>query len=241
MRCALRSTAVLLVMLIAGGDGLAQTKAPDWDDSYYAKFTPAKFRGYRPANRQIDFKNVDHELLSAAIFFETNLRRIKYHKRQLLYSPALRKAAFGHAKDMAEKDFVSHVNPDDPKKKTLALRLALVGVGHCVMLENVAQAPGRPYPIVRKKPKSWEFKIDPSNVPPPHTYVTLARQVLDAWMFSPGHRKSVLATNVWYMGAAGYYCRKELLDRLGKVQHADYFKTCQVFAARRGPDVKRDP
>ena len=228
-------------MSAASAEGAEQTKAPDWDDSYYARFTPAKFRGYRPANRPIDFKNVDHELLSAAIFFETNLRRIKHHKRRLLYSPALRKAAFDHARDMAEKDFVSHVNPDDPRKKTLPLRLALVGVGHCVMLENIAQAPGRPYPILRKKPKSWEFKIDLSNVPPPHTYVTLARQVVDAWMFSPGHRKNVLATDVWYMGAGAYYCRKELLDRLGKVQHADYFKACQVFAARRGPDAGRDP
>ncbi len=213
----------------------AASRAADWDDSCYEKFTPATFAAYAPANREIVFQNIDYELLSAALFFESNLQRTRNGKEAFLHSPALREAAFGHAKDMAEKDFHSHVNPDDPKKRTLVQRLDLVGIRRCAMSENVAFVPGRKYPITKTTASGGEVEVDPENVPRAHTYLSFARQVVDNWMESPGHRKNLLSDQMRYLGCGAYYYRKELLTPRGKVLELDYFKVCQDFASQRGP------
>ncbi len=210
-------------------------RAADWDDSHYEKFTPATFAAYAPANREISFQKIDYALLSAALFFESNLQRAKNRMEPFLYSPALREAAFGHAKDMAEKDFHSHVNPEDPKKRTLAERLDLVGIRRCAMSENVAFVPGRKYPITKVSNSGGEIDVDTENVPPAHTYASFARQVVETWMASPGHRKNLLPDQVRYLGCGAYYYRKELLTPQGKVIGLDYFKVCQNFASQRGP------
>ena len=222
--------------LVLCGAARAGTRPKDWTDAHYAKFTPAKFAGYRPANQEINFKQVDDELLSAAMFFETNLRRIKHHRKPFRYSPALRRAAFGHAKDMVERDFHGHVNPDDPTRRTLAQRLARVGVRGGARSENVAYTPARRYPGIPGKP--GEFRIDPSRPPRPHTYRSFARQVVDRWMASPGHRRNILSKATPYLGCGAFYCQKEALTSQGEVLKLDYFKSCQDFASRRGPAAK---
>lgn len=213
----------------------AAARAADWDDSRYEKFTPETFGAYAPANRAISFQKIDYELLSAALFYESNLQRTKNGKEPFLYSPALREAAFGHAKDMAEKDFHSHINPEDPKKRTVVERLELVGIRRCVMSENVAFVPGRKYPITKATDFGGEIEVDTENVPAAHTYISFARQVVETWMASPGHRKNLLSDQVQYLGCGAYYYRKELLTPQGKVVELDYFKVCQNFASQRGP------
>ena len=234
-----RATFWLGVLLLAGGpcaDCAARSMPRTWSDAHYRIFTVSKFTGYRPANQEIDFKNVDQELMGAAIFYETNWRRLKHRKRPFRYSPALRRAALGHATDMVKLDFHSHVNPDDPRKKTLRQRLALAGVTRCARSENVAYIPGRRYPVVSRKPGSGRVKIDPSNVPRPHTYASFAKALVDGWMFSPGHRKNILSGATTYLGCAAVYCEQKLLSARGKVYRADYFKACQNFASKRGPN-----
>jgi len=230
---------VALLILSASSECLARARPPRaWSDAHYARFSDRQFRAYDPANQPIDFKNIDYQLLSAAIFYETNRVRLKHGKRTFLYSPALRVAAFGHAKDMAETDFHSHINPDDPKKRTVAQRLALVGLTRCAMSENVAYVPARQYVLVRKRPGHAEFKIDPSKPVPVHTYLTLARQLLEGWMFSPGHRKNILSNRTRYLGCAAHYCQKDVLTNTGQKLSLDYVKACQNFASRRGPNPK---
>jgi len=230
--------AVALVVLLGSPAARAATRGKAWDDSYYATFTTSKFTVYKPVNQEINFKKVDARLLSAAIFYETNWRRLKHRLKPLAYSPALRRAAFGHSKDMVEKDFHGHVNPDDPKKRTLVQRLKRVGISRCHMSENVAFVPGRRYPIISRKPGSGQIQVDPNNTPKPHTYASFARQLLDGWMLSPPHRKNVLSTSMRYLGCAAVYCPHQLLTERGKVIPLDYFKATQNFASQRGPDPK---
>jgi len=219
----------------------AQAQAKDWDDSYYRTVTPQKFQRYEPATREIDFKNVNHELLGAAIFYETNRQRTQQGKKPFRYSPALRKAALGHATDMVEKDFHGHVNPDDPAKRTLRQRLARVGVTRCAISENVAYVPARPYPVVSRRPGSGQIRIDPANIPRPHTYLSFAKQLVAGWMLSPPHRKNILSGATTYLGCAAVYCQKDVLSSRGKVYKVDYFKACQNFASVRGPAPKKRP
>jgi uncharacterized protein YkwD len=213
-----------------------QANESKWRDADYARFTAARFRSYRPAVQGIDFANIDSPLLSAALFYETNLRRTKHHLRPFRYSPALRRAAVLHSRDMVEKDFHGHINPDDPKRRTLAQRLAQVGLIRCAMAENVAFFPGRRYRITKWEPGGGQIEIVPGKPPASHTYVSFARLVLDGWMRSRSHRRNILDKSLTYLGCGAVHCRKELLGARGEVVKVDYFKATQNFASRRGPD-----
>ena len=238
-----RTVVMLALIAAAAAESSAQSaaKEKDWDDSFYAAFTPETFAKYAPAQKPLDFKNVDHELLSAAIFFETNALRAKNDKKPLLHSLALRVAAFGHARDMAEKDFNSHENPDDPEKKTLVQRLALVGIERCRMSENIASMPGRQYPIISMKPGVGQIQVTPGKTPDPYTYLGFAKLVLEGWTVSPGHKENILADGTPYVGCAAYPCTKELLDARGQKITLDYFRACQDFASKLGPGPKARP
>jgi hypothetical protein len=47
----------------------------NWNDSMYSRYNYSTFQAYAPANQAIDFKNIDYELLCAAIFYATNKER----------------------------------------------------------------------------------------------------------------------------------------------------------------------
>jgi len=218
-------------------DGAAEPKV--WQDSYYATFTPAKFRDYGPAQQTFDFKNLDYELLSAAIFFETNRHRAVQRKKPFLYSAALRRAAFEHCKDMVEDGFYSHENPIRPQKRTLPLRLAQVGISKCAMSENLAFLPGRRFPVISRDKERTRYRIDLEKPARACTYLEFAESLLEGWMRSPGHRKNILADNTTYLGAAAYHWLKKVGTSRRHAYQTDYFKCGQNFASKPGP--KRVP
>jgi uncharacterized protein YkwD len=228
-----RTTLACSLFLVLAGPATAAEKTV-WDDSFYQTFKTGQFMAYRPAREPIDFSNVNQELLGAAIFYETNRRRILHRKKPLLYAPALREAALDHAREMVKRDFHGHVNPGDPKKRTLKQRLERVGVQRAAMSENVAYVPGRKYPVMSRKPGQAVVRITPSEPAKPHTYKSFAEAVLDGWMYSPGHKRNILSDNTRYLGCAAVYCRKEVVMPRGGVHQADYFKAAQAFASRPG-------
>lgn len=231
--------ALVLVLVGAAAAARAQLPAKDWDDSQYDKFTPATFRTYAPALKEIDFAHLDHELLGAAIFFETNRARLEQRKKPLEYSPALRRSALGHARDMVESDFEAHENPDDPAKRTLYQRLALVGIERSLATENIASFPGRQYPIISAGPGGGKIRIDEGPAPAPYTCLGLAQKLVDGWMLSPGHRASILGDGTRYLGCGAAYWRREMLTPRGRRIFVDYVKACQDFSSQRGPDTPK--
>ena len=230
-----RAVRLCVAAVVLAGAAVCPAGEKAWDDSFYARFDRAKFSAYKPANEKIDFKNVDQGLMGAAIFYETNRRRNIHHKRPLLFSPALHKAALDHARNMVKYDFHGHVNPRDKTKRTLWQRMKLAGLTRCAVSENVAYVPGRKYPVTEMKPGEGQVKIDPNNIPAEHTYISFARQLLDGWMLSPGHKQNILSVKTTYLGCAAVYCTKELLTNRAGVLKLDYFKACQNFASKPGP------
>jgi uncharacterized protein YkwD len=239
----IRLGSLFFVLVLTPPAATATPKKKPWDDSYYEIFKTGPFMAYKPAHQPIDFDHVDPDLLGAALFYETNRRRIQHRKKPLLYSPALRRAALDHAREMVTHDFHGHVNPDDPEKRTLDLRLKRVGIRGGAMSENVAYVPGRKYPIMSRRPGQGIVRITPSKPAKPHTYKSFAEAVLDGLMYSPGHKRNILSDRTRYLGCAAVACKKEVLLRHGEVHKADYFKVAQAFAAKRGPDdaARQDP
>jgi uncharacterized protein YkwD len=175
--------------------------------------------------RPIDPQKVDHDLLAAALFHETNRVRRKNGRPPLSHDARLDAAARMHAGDMARHDFLSHTNPHRPKGRSPADRAQLSGFNFRFLAENVATQFTIQYQsgqAVYRVPAGTGFSYQPDGLPlPRHTYRTFAATVLAQWMNSPGHRENILSTEPERFGSD---CR------LGQEKSGlDKFYCVQVF------------
>jgi uncharacterized protein YkwD len=126
--------------------------------------------------------NIDHQLLEVpfdlsltakpteiekAVHEETNRRREDHGLQELSYSDHLSAIAQKHSRDMAERDFFSHSNPDGEEPID---RYRRFGHSDKSSGENIA----RTYPSVLGTAKD------------------AANAVVSDWMQSPGHRENIL-------------------------------------------------
>jgi uncharacterized protein YkwD len=206
--------------------------ASSWTDADYEIYDFRSFPTQPAVNARIDMDNIDYPLLHAAIFYETNRQREKYGRQPFLHSPALEKAAWGHSKDMATYNFDSHTSPVKGKE-TMSKRLALVGIRNAYTGENIAYTfgieyeAGRPVysPVQNDGYFSYEYKGEPIKN---HTYLGLAKEAVNMWMNSSGHRANILNSNFKYLGAgAAHYRDAGFYDM-------DDFKLTQNFASIKG-------
>jgi uncharacterized protein YkwD len=202
-----------------------------WNYSYYLEFDVDDFRSYGPANRTLDFDNLDYPLLSAAIFYETNRKRIKNGKKAFIYSRALEEAAFMHAQDMAELQFFSHHNPFDREKRTPFQRMALFGIDGGYRAENIAEMFGIQYepgtPIMQPEKGGKIFRIfSTGSIIENHTYISYSEALLRGWMKSPGHRANILNDTLKYLGCGAFHYEDASFFDI------DQFKAVQNFASQ---------
>ncbi len=207
----LRWSSVVVVFLISGAlvtyaDDGPPKKPASAPASLYA-MTPAQFATSERAKESLDMEHVDADLMSAAIFHETNKRRAENHLPALRHLAKLDAAAAMHAKDMAEGGWLEHENPNDTKKRTPRDRVKLAGLDPSFIAENIATEfaikyeSGKPY-----YPMGNGNASSTPNGPaiPHHTYVSFAKALLDDWMNSPGHRQNILSSEAKSLGTAAY-------------------------------------
>ncbi len=201
----------LSLLLVLAGPALA------WSRADYAKYSHKNYTAYAAFRGRIDFNAVDYDLLAAAIFFETNRQRVDQGLPAFKPSAALERAATGHSRDMATRNFFSHDSPVRGRE-TMSKRLALEGVTTGMRGENIASTFGIEYepgkPVYNPEQNggffSYAFKGDPIL---PHTYSGMAEFVVDQWMNSPGHRSNILNKGFVYLGAgAAYFEKKEFYN-----------------------------
>ena len=179
----------------------ARTGSSSWEESDYDRYDHRSFFDFAPARQRIRLDSIDYPLLQAALFFETNRVRVSNGLSPLAYHAGCASAAQMHAKDMATGKFFSHENPNDPSKRRLQDRVALFGIRWNWLAENINQGMGN------------------------GTYIEVARQYVDSWMNSSGHRANMLNVNPTHMGTGAYNAGSE---------HSDlYFDSVQVFAKIR--------
>ena len=154
------------------------------------------------AQRPIDLQTLDQPLLAAAIFHETNRVRVEHQLRPLTHAPQLSTAAEMHAKDMVAGDFFAHENALDPKKHSPMDRVKLAGYRPGFVAENIATAfaiqyeAGKPY-----YPVPGGVSYSPRGRPiEPHTYASFAKDLVQRWMDSPGHRANILSKEPTQLG-----------------------------------------
>ena len=159
----------------------SQSNFHEWNNTLYNVYDESKFQKLDIVNQLIDPNNIDYKLFNAAIFYCTNIQRVKYGKKPFIHSKALEKAAHSHSKDMVKHNFFSHKSPVEGKR-TLNERLSFVGINNSYSAENIFD----------------NFEKNP-------TYLSLASKLVDGWMKSSGHRRNILNEKFNYLGCGGYY------------------------------------
>ncbi len=190
----------LLIMIFLSTvifSGIHAESTSKWKPSYYPDYTIEDFRDYAPANKELDFDNIDFPLLNAAVFYETNRMRLKNNRKEFRHSQALEDAAQMHSEDMVEGNFFSHYNTKDSSKRDFTDRLKMYGVDSGARDENIATAFGIQY-------ESGTSVSSISDIPP-HTYISYAEDLVDAWMHSPGHRRNILKKDFVYLGCGNFF------------------------------------
>jgi len=234
-------SALLLIFSCQSNTSLNQSLKPSaqpvsegsskWQRELYAELTVQDFRLFKPFLEQIDFQALDYPRLNAAIFFVTNETRQKYNLPILAYAKELECSAWNHARRMVEKKFFSHNDPTDTERQTPALRGKLAGIANPNLAENIADCFAITYDGQRgiyPLEKQGEFSYTWHGKPiPPHTYLSLAEEVVKIWMNSPGHRSNILSKQALQLGCGAFFYYDETdwyMPRFKAVQNFQWFK-----------------
>ena len=176
------------------------------DNELFRPRSAEEFRKLEAPQQGIDVENFREELLAAAIFHETNGRRLKQQLPALALQAEVRAASLKHAQLMAEGRFLSHGTPSQPQNTTPHDRLVQEGLQPRYCTENIAVnfvlqiEPGKPF-YTRNENGRSVHSYEANGAPiAPHTYLSLAEAFVTQWMNSPLHRQNILATEAESMG-----------------------------------------
>ena len=181
----------------------SQGNTSKWNSKMYELYDAKDFMKLEIVNSKVDFSNIQYELLSASIFYATNLERLKFNKTPLIYSRALNKAAQEHSTDMVKYNFYSHTSTVRGKS-SMSDRLKLVGIVYGAFAENIHN--------------TFAEETEP-------TYWSFALSTVQGWMDSAGHRDNILNSGYKYLGCGAYfYINEEWIDY-------KWIKTTQNFSS----------
>jgi len=159
----------------------------------------------------IDIQHLDYRVLTQAIFHMANRERAHRKETALKYHSKLAQVACSHARHMATRGKLSHINSQNPKLRTPTDRLRANSFVSSFISENLAEAPaiqyvtGRPY--YTRTESSQTIVSHTPNGPPieRHTYLSFTQTLFDRWMKSRGHRRNILSNEADFTGAACHY------------------------------------
>lgn len=140
------------------------------DQTTYYQIDYKKFYQLTEVNQKIDWTNLNVSLLEAAIFQGTNEQRVKNKLPIFIYAADLNKAANYHSKAMVKYNFFSHVNEYEKSMKAFYQRMKFFGGSFNGCGENIAFS-----------------EFDNS-----YSYLEVARDIVEMWMNSAGHRVQII-------------------------------------------------
>lgn len=171
--------------------------------NYYASGDGLDTKG--AFHETLDFRSIDNPKLNAAIFHATNEARKANGVAPVQHSDVLQTAAQSYAERSADKRFLAHQDPTSESLKSPRQRVAAAGGENPMIAENLATTPGLKIKsgekLYIKDQSNFEFTRQPGGeVIGRHTYASFARNVVEQWMNSPGHRKNLLSKDAVELG-----------------------------------------
>lgn len=165
-----------------------------WDNPGYQEHDKTSFFKRDDVNQPIDPKNIDLELLQAAVFYASNEVRAKKRKAEFKFDPKLLDAAKLHCNNMLKYKFFDHIYRKERKLRTPMQRIRSVGGQFNSSAENLARVN-----ILRLGKSGQFYKLEDGTLVDrkqkplvTYTYAELARDTVDKWMHSKGHRKNLM-------------------------------------------------
>lgn len=193
---------------------------------------PAQFANLPALQARLELEQLDHTLLAAAIFHETNRVRRGYGLRPFGWLPKLDEAAALQANSVALDQSVGHFNLL-PSLYTVTDRLQHVGLPAGRGSENAALLswldidPSHGIRIIREDDATVLADDVTGRIGQPHTYASFAEAAVRAWMDSPGHRANILHRDLALLG-----CSTRSMRRISSI---DMIACIQVFYTPGGP------
>lgn len=144
---------------------------------------PAMIAKATPTAEPTVIEPSDYSNLEQETFALINIERTKTGAQPIVWNEKIANVARTYAKELIDNEFFAHT---DQQGQNVHERLNAAGVYHFVSNENLAQIP--------------------------RDGLT-AKQVVDGWMESPGHRSTIVDTDKLYSdGAVGAYCNTDYCD-----------------------------
>lgn len=199
-----------------------------------AQMSPEMFARMPDLHEPLDAATIDHGLLAAALFHETNRVRRQHGLRAFAWLAKLDAAADLQANSGALDQAAGHINVF-PSLLTVADRLDKVGLRRGRAAENTALLPllnldpTHGIRIAREDDREVVTDGVTGRAAPPHTYASFAAAALQAWMNSPGHRANVLNPKFQSLGCSGRATKR--------IASVEMIACVQVFYSR--PTVER--
>lgn len=198
---------------------------------YYTGFNHISFSKLTELKQRVDTVFCNYELLDAAVFWATNVERIKHGLTSFRFHYKLQQTATLHSEQMRLHHFFDHENPYESRYKTLDNRLDVMKDsgfdGFRTYGENIAQYPTMDGPntftIEFRKGVPHFFASDGSEIFD-CTCQRYAFIVVDGWMHSPGHRANILNPEFEYLG-----CGCAGFEQYGNSISLLYFNLTQNF------------
>ncbi len=160
-----------------------------------------------PANaaQAVPTQNLNQSLFNAAVLSEVNFERCKAGVGPLQIAGGLMGVASTHASWMAKRSTLSH-RSTVRGQTSVQERVLASGVNARRGSENIGNLPRFQFAGSRrihvKSISNCDFTTAGGRKIQPHSYATLANQIVGMWMDSAGHRKNVLDSKVSAIGSA---------------------------------------
>lgn len=170
-------------------------------------------------------KNLNQSLFNKTVLSEINYMRCKAGVGPVKLAGGLINVAGNHASWMASKRNLSH-NSTVRGQSSVQERVLASGLRVRRGSENIGNVPryqfGKSKRIRIKSRSRCEFTTTSGKAIAPHSYLSLASQIVDMWMKSPGHRKNMLDRNATVVGHA--------IDFDARASHCGQYYMAQNFA-----------
>lgn len=183
-------TAAIIVIPVAGAQACARGGVP------------------AGAAQAVPTRNANQSLFNKAILSEVNFVRCRAGLSPVKLETGLIRVAGKHANWMARQGTLSH-RSNVRGQSSVQERVLASGLNVRRGSENIGNLPrynfgGSRKIFVQNKSKCLFTNTSGKGIPP-HSYVSLATQIVGMWMNSSGHRRNVLDRNAKAVGSAlGY-------------------------------------
>ncbi|MGR3291902.1 MAG: CAP domain-containing protein, partial [Paracoccaceae bacterium] len=157
------------------------------------------------AGNVVPTKDANQALFNSAVLVEVNFQRCRAGIQPLQIASGLITVAGNHASWMAKRGALSHKSTVSGQR-SVQERVLASGMNVRRGSENIGNLPRYQFSGSRKifvnNMSKCDFTTTSGRKIAPHSYSSLATEIVEMWMGSSGHRKNVLDSKVHSVGTA---------------------------------------